>query len=72
MPSLAEIDPMVLKKKIFKLGNVFSLFFLYLPLEKVISLIFTNLDLRHVPSLIEIGPMVMLKKIFQFSTLCFR
>ena len=34
MPSLVEIGPVVLEKKIFKLYNVFSQFRNYLPLEK--------------------------------------
>ena len=49
----------------------FHYFFLYFPLEKVISFIYTNLDLRHVPSLIVIGPMVMLKKIFLIFNIVF-
>ena len=34
MPSLVEIDPVVLEKKIFNFINIFSLFRNYLPMEK--------------------------------------
>ena len=48
MPSLVEIDPVVLETKIFfNFVNVFSLFPSYLPLEKDRALIWTNLNPLH-------------------------
>ena len=45
MPSLVEIDPVVLEK-IFNFVNVFSLFRNYLPLEKGGALHLNKLDPR--------------------------
>ena len=48
MPSLLEIGPVVLEKKIF---NVFLLFRNYLPFEKSLVFIWTNLNSLHLNSL---------------------
>ena len=71
VPSLVEIGPMVLKKKIFKMVNVFLLFPYYLPLGKGRG---PSFEQSWIPftqgffvfSLVEIGSMVLEKKIFEF------
>ena len=48
VPSLVEIDPVALEKKIFKdFVEVFSLFHNNLPLEKSGAFIWTNVNLLH-------------------------
>ena len=66
MPSLVEIGPVVLEKKIFNFINVFSLFRNYLPLEKGGVLHLNKLEPIHqrmLCALVETGPMVLEKKI---------
>ena len=67
VPSLDEIGPVILEKKIFNgrqciLGN--WLFHYYLPLEKAVA---WNPFTKEcfVPSLVEIGSVVLKKKIFK-------
>ena len=47
VPSLVEINPVVLEKKIFKAVKLFILFPNYLPFERGASLIWTNLNALH-------------------------
>ena len=67
MPSLVEIGPVVLVKKIFKLSMYFSNFIIISPWKKVGPLQFSKLESHSqikifVPSLVEIGPVVLEKK----------
>ena len=71
MPSLGEIGPVVLEKKIFNFINIFSVFYYYLPLEKGVALHLTFTQGCFVPSLVEIGPVVMEEKTFKYCQYIF-
>ena len=62
MPSLVEIGPVVLEKKIFKFRQYIFAICNYLPLEKGGALHLNKLNPLHPPSLLEIGPVVLEKK----------
>ena len=67
MPSLVEIGPVILEKKIFfNFVNVFLLFHNYFPLEKDRAPHLKKLESSSaiVPSLVENGTLVLEKKIF--------
>ena len=74
VPRLVEIGLVVLEKRIFfNFVNVFSLFPIYLPLEKgrdfhlyKLESPLPKVDLI-VPNLVEIGPVALEKKIFKFG-----
>ena len=65
---MVEIDPMVLKKTIFKFENLVLLFLNYLPLEKSVPLYLNkrrwpSCNDLFVSSLVEIGSVVLEEKI---------
>jgi hypothetical protein len=62
VPSLVEIDPVVLEKILKYFFCIFLLFCYYLPLEKGAVL---HLKKLESPSLVEIGP-VVLEKILKY------
>ena len=70
LTSLVEICPVVLRKKSFKVVNVFSLCCNYLPFEESVVLLLKkkkripNTEGSSVPNLIEIGPIIL--KLFNF------
>ena len=69
MPSLVEIGPVVLEKKILNFFNVFSLFRNYLPLEKRWALHLNKLESPSPKDALcqvwlKIGSLVLEKKVF--------
>ena len=69
MPSLVEIDPVILGKRALEFRQyIFVTFYYYLPLAKCIALYLKKKTLVainqgcYVPSLVEIGPVVLEKK----------
>ena len=70
MPSLVEIGPVVLERKILNVVNLFLLFPNYLTFRKSVALHLNKLESPYhsddfVPSLLEIGPVVLERKIFK-------
>ena len=71
MPSLVEIAPVVLEKKIFLISSMYFCYFVIIsPWKRAGAFIWTNLNPFTqgciMPSLVEICPVVLKKKILKF------